>query len=429
MVERFGRYRVTGKLGAGAMGEVYAAVDDVLGRQVAIKTLRSQASGVGARMVDERFRLEARAIATLTHPGIVQVFDIDLSANPPFLVMERVIGPSLKERLEQGPAMPESDVRGMGIQIAHALAAAHAAGIVHRDVKPANILFAGDGKWRLVDFGVAHVPDSSLTMTGQFIGSPAYAAPEALVGGKSLPAGDIFGLGATLYLAASGKWPRGDGPSAPLAPIPSVRELAPGLDAALVEAIDRAIALEHERRPTALELAAALERPPAKPAADETVFVPDEPRKPRRRWKPLVLGAAGVLLLGAAIAIGTATRSARAPASRTSGAPLATADAATVDDAIVDDSLELDAADADASIDAGSANDDPPPGQFRIRTPPLPTDPQAAKDWRALVDNIYERNLDEARDQLDAWQMKWGIYDETRAVRRQIDAARNLRAP
>ena len=426
MFERFGRYKVTGKLGAGAMGEVYAAVDEVLGRQVAIKTLRSQTSGLGARLVDERFRLEARAIATLTHPGIVQVFDIDLSANPPFLVMERVSGPSLKERLEQGPAMPQSEVRAMGIQIAHALAAAHAAGIVHRDVKPANILIAGAGKWKLVDFGVAHVPDSSLTMTGQFIGSPAYAPPEALVGGKSLPAGDVFGLGATLYLAATGTWPRGDGPtSAPLAPIPSVRELAPSLDAALAEAIDRAVALEHERRPSAIELADALEGPPSKPAADETVFVPDEPREQRRRWKPLVLGGAGVLLLGAAIAIGMATRSARTPTSSASGgAPLASDDAATIDDA-----LELDAADADLGIDAGPAFDDPPPGQFRIRTPPLPTDPQAAKEWRALVDNIYERNLDDARDQLDAWQMKWGIYDETRAVRRQIDAARNLRAP
>jgi serine/threonine-protein kinase len=154
-VERFGRYKVTGKLGAGAMGEVYAAVDEVLGRQVAIKTLRSQRSGLSAQIVDERFRLEARAIATLTHPGIVQVFDIDLAAEPPFLVMERVTGPSLKERLEQGP-MPANEVRTLGIQVARALAAAHEAGIVHRDVKPANILIAGPTTWKLVDFGVAH---------------------------------------------------------------------------------------------------------------------------------------------------------------------------------------------------------------------------------------------------------------------------------
>jgi len=421
MVERFGRYKVTGKLGAGGMGEVYAAVDEVLGRQVAIKTLRSQRSGLGAHLLDERFKLEARAIATLTHPGIVQVFDIDLSANPPFLVMERVTGPSLKERLEQGP-MTAREVREMGIQIARALAAAHAAGIVHRDVKPANILIAGAGTWKLVDFGVAHVPDSSLTMTGQFIGSPAYAAPEALVGGKSLPAGDIFGLGATLYLAVTGAWPRGEGPtSAPLAPIPSVRELAPSIDAPLADAIDRAVALEHERRPTAAQLAEALERqPPAeRPAAAETVFVPDDAGRKPRRWKPLALAGAGVLLLGAAIAIGTLTRSkkAHAPTSSDSGV-------VAIADAAVDDALELDAEEANVGIDAAVPIQDPPPGQFQLRTPPLPANPQAGKEWRALADAIYERRLDEAREKLDEWEMKWGVFDETRSLRRQIDAAR-----
>jgi len=98
----FGRYRVTGTLGAGAMGEVYAAIDEVLGREVAVKTLRGHPSELAARVLDERFRLEARAIAALHHPGVVQVFDIDLSADPPYLVMERVAGPSLRERLAVG---------------------------------------------------------------------------------------------------------------------------------------------------------------------------------------------------------------------------------------------------------------------------------------------------------------------------------------
>ncbi|HWU85656.1 MAG TPA: serine/threonine-protein kinase, partial [Kofleriaceae bacterium] len=206
----FGRYRVTGTLGAGAMGEVFAAVDEVLGREVAVKTLRGQGSGLAARLADERFRLEARAIAALTHPSVVQVFDIDLAADPPYLVMERVAGPSLKERIAQG-ALPEPELRALGIQIANALAAAHARGVVHRDVKPANILAAGSGTWKLADFGVAHVPDSSLTITGQFVGSPAYAPPEALVRGQLGPEGDVFGLGATLYEAASGAWPRATG--------------------------------------------------------------------------------------------------------------------------------------------------------------------------------------------------------------------------
>jgi serine/threonine-protein kinase len=140
----FGRYRVTGTLGAGGMGEVFAAVDEVLGREVAVKTLRGKHDGLAARLLDERFRQEARAIAALAHPGVVQVFDIDLAAEVPYIVMERVAGPSLKERLEHGP-LDLAELRALGIQIGRALAAAHAAGIVHRDVKPANILSAGGG--------------------------------------------------------------------------------------------------------------------------------------------------------------------------------------------------------------------------------------------------------------------------------------------
>ncbi|HEX7840760.1 MAG TPA: serine/threonine-protein kinase, partial [Kofleriaceae bacterium] len=219
----FGRYRVTGTLGAGAMGEVYAAVDDALGREVAVKTLRGHASELAARILDERFRIEARAIAALHHPGVVQVFDIDLSADPPYLVMERVAGPSLKDRLSGG-ALTADELRTLGIQIGRALAAAHAAGILHRDVKPANILAAGAGLWKLADFGVAHVPDSALTFTGQFVGSPAYAPPEALVRGESGTAGDIYGLGATLYEAAAGTWPRRDAATGALfAPLPPVQ--------------------------------------------------------------------------------------------------------------------------------------------------------------------------------------------------------------
>lgn len=256
--QRFGRYKVTGTLGSGAMGHVYAAIDDVLGRSVAVKTLRGGATGLGARMLDERFRLEARAVAALNHPGIVQVYDIDLAAEPPYLVMERMTGPSLREHFDHG-AVPANELRALGVQIARALAAAHAAGIIHRDVKPANILIAGPGAWKLADFGVAHVPDSSLTMTGQFIGSPAYAPPEALLRGQSTAAGDVFGLGATLYYGAAGRWPRADATNTGmLAPIPSVRTLAPDLPEDLIATIDQAVSMEPDRRPTAAALADAL---------------------------------------------------------------------------------------------------------------------------------------------------------------------------
>ncbi|MBA3395267.1 MAG: serine/threonine protein kinase, partial [Deltaproteobacteria bacterium] len=268
--QTFGRYRVTGTLGRGAMGEVHAAVDEVLGREVAIKTLHGGASGLAARMLDERFKQEARAIASFTHPHVVQVFDIDLAANPPYLVMERVSGPSLKERLAER-SLSERELRALGIQIANALAAAHAAGVVHRDVKPANILIAGEGTWKLADFGVAHVPDSSLTMTGQFVGSPAYAPPEALLRGQLGPAGDIYGLGATLYQAISGRWPRAEGTSgALLGPVPPIAELVPAMSPQVAEVIDRAVAIEPDQRPSAADFASALARANTQPVIAAT---------------------------------------------------------------------------------------------------------------------------------------------------------------
>jgi serine/threonine protein kinase len=275
----FGRYRVTKPLGSGAMGEVYEAVDDVLGREVAVKTLRTSS---GALFLDDRFRNEARAIAKLAHPNIVAVFDVDVASTPPFLVMERVPGPSLEAHIAAGP-LPAEQLVPLGIQIARALAAAHEASVFHRDVKPANVLAAGPGTWKLADFGVAHVPDSSLTMTGQFVGSPAYAAPEALVKGITGAASDVYGLGATLYEAAAGRWPRLEAKGALLAPVPPLHTLAPHLPRHICDAIDRAVALDHATRPTAAELADLLARKhdaaPRTPDAAPRAPVPaaDEP--------------------------------------------------------------------------------------------------------------------------------------------------------
>ena len=394
----FGRYKVTGTLGAGAMGQVYAAVDDVLGREVAVKTLHARVAGLGGQILDERFRLEARAIASLTHPGIVQVFDIDLAADPPYIVMERVAGPSLKERFAAGP-LPPPELRALGIQIARALAAAHAAGIVHRDVKPANILVAGAGTWKLADFGVAHVPDSSLTMTGQFVGSPAYAPPEALLRGQCTAAGDVFGLGATLYLGAAGRWPRGEATSgALLAPVPSLRELAPDLPDDLIAAIDRAVALEPEHRPSASELAEALAglAPHAPPIA--------APGRGVARWKPWALGAG---LLVVAIAIVAAQRSSPVATDRDQPPPAGAV--------------------APRPDPRGHGKHDPRPQDsqgttIHVVAPPM-TDPHAAKDWDKLVGKLREGKVDEVRKKLDDWERKWGATDETRDLRNQLDAS------
>jgi serine/threonine-protein kinase len=350
------------------MGQVYAAVDDVLGREVAIKTLKT-ATGFAARMLDERFRQEARAIAQLSHPGIVQVFDLDLASEPPYLVMERVAGPSLAERLQRGP-LPADELVPLAIQIARALAAAHAVGVVHRDVKPANILACGNGAWKLADFGVAHVPDSSLTITGQFVGSPAYAPPEALVKGIAAPPNDVYGLGATLYEAAAGSWPRGDSPGALLAPPPPLRELAPHLPAGVAAAIDRAVAFEAAHRPSAGELADRIAR--AIDHAPVTMPVPV--------WKPWALGGfAAAVVLAIVVAMQRHTP------------PVAT----------LRDMPELPAFAAPPPHDLGG---------------------KAARDWSHLVDELRRGRVGGARKRLDDFERKWGTTAETRALRDELDA-------
>jgi tRNA A-37 threonylcarbamoyl transferase component Bud32 len=396
----FGRYRVTGTLGAGAMGEVYCAVDEVLGREVAVKTLRGNASGLAARILDERFRLEARAIAALHHPGVVQVFDIDLSADPPYLVMERVAGPTLKEHLARGP-LDELELRALGIQIGRALAAAHAAGVVHRDVKPANILAAGTDTWKLADFGVAHVPDSSLTMTGQFVGSPAYAPPEALVRGQSGTPGDVYGLGATLYEAAAGRWPRADATTGGLlAPMPPLRSLVPALLPELAEAIDRAVAIEPERRPSAAELAdaiaaagsasvpgvAAVAVPGVGPVALPVVA------GGAVRWKPWAIGGAVVLAIAL---LAVATRGSSKPA--LPGAPGAPG-ASVMGTGLADRPTEI--------------HNIPPPGM----------DGKQTREWNKIFEELEKGHFEGARHKLDEFEERYGETDETRELKPQLDA-------
>ena len=405
-VQAFGRYKVTGTLGAGGMGEVYEAVDEVLGRPVAVKTLRGKHGGLAAHLLDERFKQEARAIAALAHPGVVQVFDIDLAAEPPYIVMERVAGPSLKERLAQG-VLGSGELRALGVQVGRALAAAHAAGIVHRDVKPANILSATGGAWKLADFGVAHVPDSAITMTGQFVGSPAYAAPEALVRGETGPAGDVYGLGATLYEAAAGRWPRSDATSGALfGAVPPLRELVPALPHELAAAIDRAIAVEPAQRPSASELADALAGASSDPGVTlghhTVVGSPAGPvatSKPLP-WKPIAIGIAVVLLIGTIAAL---TRSSSSGESVATG-PTANQEKPSPSEPPATTPLE--------------------PGELRAVTPAVATtDRRAAKDWNKVVDKLYKGELGEAAKKLSEFERKWGESEETKSLREQLPAA------
>jgi eukaryotic-like serine/threonine-protein kinase len=408
--QRFGRYRVTGTLGSGGMGEVFAAVDDVLGREVAVKTLRGHRNGLAARLLDERFRQEARAIALLAHANVVAVYDLDLSADPPYLVMERVAGPTLKDRLAKG-RLGAAELRAVGIQIANALAAAHATGIVHRDVKPANILAAADGMWKLADFGVAHVPDSALTMTGQFVGSPAYAAHEALVRGQSGPAADIYGLGATLYEAAAGRWPRADATTGALfAPQPPLRDLVPDLPVALARAIDRAVSVEPDARPTATQLAEAL-------AGDRA------PRAllPWQRWALIGGGAfVGLVIIAAIVRSPTSPAAAAEQHAVQPQPPQAEVPAQPPPD---QPPPPRHGPKGKHSKGGPRGNNTPPPAPVTFTMPPI-TDDRAAHDWDHLVEKAYQGKWGEVRDKLDEFERKWGVSDATKSVREQLGPAR-----
>nr|WP_262062827.1 serine/threonine-protein kinase [Streptomyces sp. STR69] len=210
-----GRYRVVARLGRGGMGVVWRAVDEVLGREVAVKELRTFTDDYAPELADLRLRMqrEARAAARVRHPGVVAVHDIAEVDGRPLIVMELIDGPSLDDVLgERGPVDPR-EAAGIGAKVMEALAAAHAVGVLHRDVKPGNILLERSGRVVLTDFGIATMDDpgdgsaTHLTRSGELIGSLDYLAPERAQGADPGPASDVWALGATLYAAVEGASP------------------------------------------------------------------------------------------------------------------------------------------------------------------------------------------------------------------------------
>jgi len=202
-----GRYRLDGKIATGGMGEVWRGEDTVLARPVAIKLIRAEFAGDTETLT--RFRAEARHSAAVSHSGIAHVYDYgeDGPKGSPFIVMELVNGPSLTELLAGGP-LPPGRVMDVVAQAATALAAAHAAGLVHRDIKPGNILIARGGIVKITDFGIAYAAGSApLTRTGALIGTPAYLAPERIAGSPGSPASDLYALGIVAYECLAGTLP------------------------------------------------------------------------------------------------------------------------------------------------------------------------------------------------------------------------------
>jgi hypothetical protein len=294
------------------MGEVYAAEDQRLGREVAVKILRRElAADPDTR---RRFESEARLAARLVHPNVVAVFDSGESAGVPFLVMERLPGRTLADAVAQGPIDPE-EVRIIGAQVLDALAAAHAAGMVHRDVKPGNVLATGTGLWKVADFGIAkslEVADGDATVTGIVMGTPAYLAPERVAGGAATVATDIYATGVLLYEALSGRRPveAGASPAALLAPDPTpIEVLCPQVPPDLAQVVGRAMAVDPARRfPDALTMAAALRG--HRPAATVAMPTPTRSEPPGEAGEATVWGAPGAgmpTVAGEATAAGDAT--------------------------------------------------------------------------------------------------------------------------
>ncbi len=363
-----GRY-VTGKLlGTGGMGEVYDAVDTRLDRPVALKRLRADlADDVGMR---RRVETEARLAARLTHPNVVTVFDSGLEAGHPFIVMERLDGRTLRDELAEGPMEPEA-VRSMALQVLEALAAAHGIGLIHRDVKPGNVLVAGEGAWKVADFGIATSieDDHTLTKTGELLGSASYLAPERLEGHAATTRSDIYSLGVVMYEALTGRPPFGEGTPIALAirirdgRYEPLRRVAPDVDPALAKTVgramskdptgrfasaeDMALALTEQTVPGAsAETTAIVERPSestavleavpvsaepvGEPATTEPVAAPPTtaaPRRPGRRLATaLLVGAIGVAAVIAVVLVltlgGSVTETPSSPQPVTSGSPV-----------------------------------------------------------------------------------------------------------
>jgi len=278
-----GRYVLREEIGRGSMGEVWRAEDPRIGRAVAVKILKVP-EGLSAPQVadwERRFIVEARAAGALSHPGIVTVHDVGMTLDDrPFIVMELVKGRSLDAILHGGPRPSSRACLEWGAQVAEALHAAHERGIVHRDVKPGNVLIDQEGRARITDFGIARLAESDLTQVGSFLGSPAFSSPEQILAGTVDGRSDLFSLGATLYLLLTGELPfRGNDLSSltyaicHLGPAP-MRDLLPGLPRVVEAVVMRALAKDPQRRfPTGRDMADYLRGAAvlsSEPAADET---------------------------------------------------------------------------------------------------------------------------------------------------------------
>ena len=334
------RYELGELLGRGGMSEVRAGRDLRLGRDVAVKLLTT--AGPDGSRTRDRFEAEARAVASLSHPNVVLVFDSGEHEGVPFLVMERLPGRTLADEMADGPLSPDRAVR-VATDVLAALGAAHATGIVHRDIKPSNVLLCPDGAVKVSDFGIAKTASATtLTDDGTLLGTPGYVAPERLTGDPATSRSDLYSTGVLLYEALSGRSPfEGDSPGDLL------RAIAEGRAVPLLERLpdlpphlDRAVRTAMEKEPsnrfaTADEMAAALVdgTPDAgatavldtfRPSGDtETLAAVTPPRSRRPETRRLIAGGVGLLVVLVGI-VAIVARSGDRPDAASSAAPVTT---------------------------------------------------------------------------------------------------------
>jgi eukaryotic-like serine/threonine-protein kinase len=285
-----GRYRLERRLGSGGMGSVWQARDLLLGRRVAVKLVSDAGGGVGGGVggTDERLRREARAVGALAHPGVARLYDFCDTAEHTYLVMELAEGESLAVQLAGGRIAPERAV-DIAAQCAEALDAAHRAWVVHRDVKPSNIMLTPRGV-KLVDFGIASTAgDGALTAVGRVLGTAAYLAPERATGRPATPATDLYALGVVLYQMLAGDLPFRADDAISMMYAHTVAEPFPlptGVPPALAAICHRLLAKDPAARPRSGATVARMLRDASLDAAAEPASVPTPAAPPSLRRRP-----------------------------------------------------------------------------------------------------------------------------------------------
>ncbi|WP_394438280.1 serine/threonine-protein kinase [Streptomyces sp. SGAir0957] len=325
-----GRYRLGESIGRGGMGRVWSAHDEVLHRKVAVKELTAAqwVSEADRAVLLARTQTEARAAARINHPAVVTVHDVLEHDDRPWIVMELVEGPSLADAVKEHGRIVPAEAARIGLWTLRALRAAHRAGVLHRDVKPGNVLLAKDGRVKLTDFGIAQVEgDSTITRTGEIVGSVDYLAPERVSGSEPGPASDLWGLGATLYTAVQGVSPfRRTSPISTMQAVIEEEPEVPGHAGAMGPVISALLRKDPAARPTAdeaeLMLAEAAEgrsagaaqayvptrvhtqthipapAPAPHPHTSTSVTNPVPPSTQRRRWPRMVAVWVAALVIG-----------------------------------------------------------------------------------------------------------------------------------